>query len=164
MLINRPEISASQRRDRVKELLEAVELPAAFAGRYPHELSGGQRQRVSLARGLVLNPELVIADEPTSALDVSVQAVVLELFQSLQKEFGFAALFISHDLAVIDMVSHTVGVLYHGELVESGRGVDVMRKPQDEYTKKLVASLPVPDPVEQKKRRELLASLRNDAS
>ena len=164
LLINRPEISASQRRDRVKELLEAVELPAAFAGRYPHELSGGQRQRVSLARGLVLNPELVIADEPTSALDVSVQAVVLELFQSLQKEFGFAALFISHDLAVIDMVSHTVGVLYHGELVESGRGVDVMRKPQDEYTKKLVASLPVPDPVEQKKRRELLASLRNDAS
>ena len=164
LLINRPEISASQRRDRVKELLEAVELPAAFAGRYPHELSGGQRQRVSLARGLVLNPELVIADEPTSALDVSVQAVVLELFQSLQKEFGFAALFISHDLAVIDMVSHTVGVLYHGELVESGRGVDVMRKPQDEYTKKLVASLPVPDPVEQKKRRELLASLRNGAS
>ena len=164
LLINRPEISAAQRRQRVKELLEAVELPAAFAGRYPHELSGGQRQRVSLARGLVLNPELVIADEPTSALDVSVQAVVLELFQSLQKEFGFAALFISHDLAVIDMVSHTVGVLYHGELVESGRGVDVMRKPQDEYTKKLVASLPVPDPVEQKKRRELLASLRNDAS
>lgn len=164
LLINRPEISASQRRERVKELLEAVELPAAFAGRYPHELSGGQRQRVSLARGLVLNPELVIADEPTSALDVSVQAVVLELFQSLQKEFGFAALFISHDLAVIDMVSHTVGVLYHGELVESGRGVDVMRNPQDEYTKKLVASLPVPDPVEQKKRRELLASLRNDAS
>ena len=164
LLINRPEISAEQRRQRVKELLEAVELPAAFAGRYPHELSGGQRQRVSLARGLVLNPELVIADEPTSALDVSVQAVVLELFQSLQKEFGFAALFISHDLAVIDMVSHTVGVLYHGELVESGRGVDVMRKPQDEYTKKLVASLPVPDPVEQKKRRELLASLRNDAS
>ena len=164
LLINRPEISAAQRRQRVKELLEAVELPAAFAGRYPHELSGGQRQRVSLARGLVLNPELVIADEPTSALDVSVQAVVLELFQSLQKEFGFAALFISHDLAVIDMVSHTVGVLYHGELVESGRGVDVMRKPQDEYTKKLVASLPVPDPVEQKKRRELLSSLRNDAS
>ena len=164
LLINRPEISAAQRRQRVKELLEAVELPAAFAGRYPHELSGGQRQRVSLARGLVLNPELVIADEPTSALDVSVQAVVLELFQSLQKEFGFAALFISHDLAVIDMVSHTVGVLYHGELVESGSGVDVMRTPQDEYTKKLVASLPVPDPVEQKKRRELLASLRNDVS
>ncbi|NMF31774.1 ABC transporter ATP-binding protein [Corynebacterium ammoniagenes] len=164
LLINRPDISASERRKRVTELLEAVELPAAFAGRYPHELSGGQRQRVSLARGLVLNPELVIADEPTSALDVSVQAVVLELFQSLQQEFGFAALFISHDLAVIDMVSHAVGVLYHGELVESGRGAQVMRDPQQDYTQKLVASLPVPDPVEQKKRRELLTSMRGQAS
>lgn len=160
LLINRPDVTAAQRREKVKELLEAVELPANYAGRYPHELSGGQRQRVSLARGLVLNPELVIADEPTSALDVSVQAVVLELFQDLQKEFGFAALFISHDLAVIDMVSHTVGVLYHGDLVESGRGVQVMREPKDDYTKKLVASLPVPDPVEQKKRREHLAAIR----
>src|SRR5699024_3366282 len=164
LLINRPAISASERRKRVTELLEAVELPAAFAGRYPHELSGGQRQRVSLARGLVLNPELVIADEPTSALDVSVQAVVLELFQSLQQEFGFAALFISHDLAVIDMVSHAVGVLYHVELVESGRGAQVMRDPQQDYTQKLVASLPVPDPVEQKKRRELLTAMRGQAS
>jgi peptide/nickel transport system ATP-binding protein len=112
----------------------------------------------------VLNPELVIADEPTSALDVSVQAVVLELFQSLQQEFGFAALFISHDLAVIDMVSHAVGVLYHGELVESGRGAQVMRDPQQDYTQKLVASLPVPDPVEQKKRRELLTAMRGQAS
>ena len=160
LLINRPDVTAAQRREKVKELLEAVELPANYAGRYPHELSGGQRQRVSLARGLVLNPELVIADEPTSALDVSVQAVVLELFQGLQKEFGFAALFISHDLAVIDMVSHTVGVLYRGDLVESGRGVQVMREPEDDYTKKLVGSLPVPDPVEQKKRREHLAAIR----
>ncbi|MGO1571590.1 MAG: dipeptide ABC transporter ATP-binding protein [Corynebacterium casei] len=160
LLINRPDVTAVQRREKVKELLEAVELPENYAGRYPHELSGGQRQRVSLARGLVLNPELVIADEPTSALDVSVQAVVLELFQDLQKEFGFAALFISHDLAVIDMVSHTVGVLYHGDLVEYGRGVKVMREPEDDYTKKLVASLPVPDPVEQKKRREHLAAIR----
>lgn len=159
-MINRPDVTAVQRREKVKELLEAVELPENYAGRYPHELSGGQRQRVSLARGLVLNPELVIADEPTSALDVSVQAVVLELFQDLQKEFGFAALFISHDLAVIDMVSHTVGVLYHGDLVEYGRGVKVMREPEDDYTKKLVASLPVPDPVEQKKRREHLAAIR----
>ena len=160
LLINRPDVTAVQRREKVKELLEAVELPENYAGRYPHELSGGQRQRVSLARGLVLNPELVIADEPTSALDVSVQAVVLELFQDLQKEFGFAALFISHDLAVIDMVSHTVGVLYHGDLVEYGRGVKVMREPEDDYTKKLVTSLPVPDPVEQKKRREHLAAIR----
>ena len=163
LLINRPNVSATERKQRVKELLEAVELPAGFASRYPHELSGGQRQRVSLARGLVLNPELVIADEPTSALDVSVQAVVLELFQSLQEEFGFAALFISHDLAVIDMVSHTVGVLYHGDLVESGRGVQVMSEPKEPYTQKLVASLPVPDPVEQQKRREQLAAIRRSS-
>ncbi|MDY3126563.1 MAG: ABC transporter ATP-binding protein [Corynebacterium sp.] len=160
LVINRSEISAADRRAKVRQLLEAVELPADFARRYPHELSGGQRQRVSLARGLVLNPELVIADEPTSALDVSVQAVVLELFQNLQQEYGFASLFISHDLAVIDMVSHTVGVLYHGDLVESGYGKDVMGNPREDYTKRLVASLPVPDPAEQARRRTELARLR----
>lgn len=93
-------------------------------------MSGGQRQRISLARGLVLELELLIADEPTSALDVSVQAVVLELFQRLQRELGFAALFISHDLAVIDMVSHRVGVLYRGDLVETGWGYEVMSTPE----------------------------------
>ncbi len=153
MVVN-SDASAADRKRRAVELLEAVELPAEFASRYPHELSGGQRQRVSLARALVLDPELVIADEPTSALDVSVQAVVLELFQSLQRDLGFAALFISHDLAVVDMVSHTVGVLYHGDLVEYGYGKDVMANPQQAYTQRLVGSLPVPDPVEQAKRRE----------
>lgn len=159
LVINRPEVSAADRLRRVEELLEAVELPKSYASRFPHELSGGQRQRVSLARALVLDPELLIADEPTSALDVSVQAVVLDLFQQLQAELGFAALFISHDLAVIDMVSHQVGVLYHGDLVESGYGSQVMSAPQQAYTKKLVASLPVPDPAEQAKRREQLAAL-----
>lgn len=153
MVVN-SDASAADRKRRAAELLEAVELPAEFASRYPHELSGGQRQRVSLARALVLDPELVIADEPTSALDVSVQAVVLELFQSLQRDLGFAALFISHDLAVVDMVSHTVGVLYHGDLVEYGYGKDVMANPQQAYTQRLVGSLPVPDPVAQAQRRE----------
>ncbi|WP_293769174.1 ABC transporter ATP-binding protein [uncultured Corynebacterium sp.] len=162
--INRPEVGAQERTRRVAELLDAVELPSAFATRFPHELSGGQRQRVSLARGLVLEPELLIADEPTSALDVSVQAVVLELFQQLQNDLGFAALFISHDLAVIDMVSHKVGVLYHGEMVETGWGYEVMGNPREAYTQKLVASLPVPDPVEQAKRRQALQnSLRPTA-
>lgn len=153
MVVN-SDASAKERKRRAAELLDAVELPGEFATRFPHELSGGQRQRVSLARALVLDPELLIADEPTSALDVSVQAVVLELFQSLQRDLGFAALFISHDLAVVDMVSHTVGVLYHGDLVEQGYGKDVMAHPREEYTKRLVGSLPVPDPVEQAKRRE----------
>ena len=148
------DLPSAERRRRVHDLLEAVQLPAAYADRYPHELSGGQRQRVSLARALVLRPRLLIADEPTSALDVSVQATVLELFQQLQAEFGFACLFISHDLAVVDMLAHRIGVLYHGRLVEEGIGRDVLQNPQHPYTKRLVASLPVPDPAEQARRRE----------
>jgi len=146
-------------RGRVNELLEAVQLPRAFADRYPHELSGGQRQRASLARSLALRPRLLIADEPTSALDVSVQAKVLELFADLQRDLGFAALFISHDLAVVDMLADRIAVLYKGKLVEEGIGSDVLGKPQHPYTQRLLASLPVPDPREQAERREALRSL-----
>jgi peptide/nickel transport system ATP-binding protein len=145
--------SPAQARKRVGDLLESVQLPASYADRYPHELSGGQRQRASLARALILNPRLLIADEPTSALDVSVQAKVLELFKDIQAEFGFAALFISHDLAVVDILSQWVGVLYKGKLVEQGIGSQVMGSPQHDYTKRLIASLPVPDPDEQARRR-----------
>ena len=122
--------------------------------RYPHELSGGQRQRASLARGLALDPKLLIADEPTSALDVSVQAKVLELFAELQRELGFASLFITHDLAVVDALADRVGVLLHGELVEVGTGEQVLGSPEHPYTQRLLASLPVPDPVEQATRRD----------
>ncbi|MGP9694203.1 dipeptide ABC transporter ATP-binding protein [Brachybacterium sp. AOP25-B2-12] len=153
LIVHARDQSAATRRARVQELLDAVQLPGEYARRYPHELSGGQRQRVSLARALVLDPKLLIADEPTSALDVSVQATVLALFRELQQRLGFAALFISHDLAVVDSLAHRIGVLYHGELVEEGRGPDVLQHPQDEYTQKLIASLPVPDPVEQARRR-----------
>ena len=113
---------------------------------------GGQRQRASLARSLALEPELLIADEPTSALDVSVQARVLELFAELQREFGFASLFISHDLAVVDLLADRIAVLYRGELVEEGTGVEVLGAPADPYTQRLLASLPVPDPVAQAER------------
>ncbi|WP_188042953.1 dipeptide ABC transporter ATP-binding protein [Changpingibacter yushuensis] len=153
MVIHRKDLHASERKKRVAELLEAVQLPAAYAGRYPHELSGGQRQRISLARALVLEPKLVIADEPTSALDVSVQAKVLELFKELQREFGFACLFITHDLAVVDMLANRIGVLHRGELIEVGRGSDILMNPQEGYTKRLLASLPVPDPDAQTLRR-----------
>jgi peptide/nickel transport system ATP-binding protein len=149
----------AEARKRVGDLLESVQLPASYADRFPHELSGGQRQRASLARALILNPKLLIADEPTSALDVSVQAVVLELFKDIQQEFGFAALFISHDLAVVDILSHWVGVLYKGKLVEQGLGTQVMGSPQHDYTRRLIASLPVPDPDEQARRREANRSL-----
>lgn len=138
---------------RVAELLEAVQLPVDFARRYPHELSGGQRQRASLARALALDPKLLIADEPTSALDVSVQAKVLELFAELQQRLGFACLFISHDLAVVRAVSHRVAVLYQGDIVEIGDTSAVLDRPQDAYTQRLIASLPLPDPVAPAARR-----------
>lgn len=153
---------AAAARTRVDELLEAVQLPRAYGDRYPHELSGGQRQRASLARSLALEPSLLIADEPTSALDVSVQARVLELFAELQKQFGFAALFISHDLAVVDMLSDRIAVLWQGRLVEEGTGAEVLGAPKHPYTQRLLASLPVPDPKEQAQRREELRVLRSN--
>jgi len=140
-------------RTKVDELLEAVQLPKAFGDRFPHELSGGQRQRASLARALALDPKLLIADEPTSALDVSVQSKVLELFKELQAQFGFATLFITHDLAVVDMLAHKIVVLHRGVIAEEGPTAQVLGNPQDPYTKRLIASLPVPDPEEQAARR-----------
>ena len=144
-------------RQRVDELLEAVQLPRSYGDRYPHELSGGQRQRASLARGLILDPKLLIADEPTSALDVSVQARVLDLFVELQAELGFSSLFITHDLAVVDALADRLGVLYRGELVETGTCAEVLGNPREAYTQRLLASLPVPDPREQAERRRLRA-------
>ena len=158
--IHQRDMSPRDREKRVLELLDSVQLPKAYGARYPHELSGGQRQRASLARGLALDPELLVADEPTSALDVSVQAKVLELFVELQNRFDFAALFISHDLAVVDMLSDRIGVLFQGELLEEGTGEQVLGSPSNDYTKRLIASLPVPDPDEQAQRRELARSLR----
>ena len=143
----------------VMELLDAVKLPKEFADRFPHELSGGQRQRASLARALALRPELVIADEPTSALDVSVQATVLELFAQLQKEFNFAAVFITHDLAVVNQVADRIAVLQKGVLVEEGPVSMVMHAPKHPYTKRLLASHPYPDPDLQAKHREQLRKI-----
>ncbi|OJX77568.1 ABC transporter ATP-binding protein [Leifsonia sp. 71-9] len=156
--------SPADARMRVDELLETVQLPRSYGDRFPHELSGGQRQRASLARALALEPSLLIADEPTSALDVSVQARVLELFAELQREFGFASLFISHDLAVVDLLADRIAVLHHGLLVEEGTGEQVLGNPQDPYTQRLLASLPVPDPIEQAERREALRTLRGQTA
>ncbi|MCD1570430.1 dipeptide ABC transporter ATP-binding protein [Agromyces mediolanus] len=153
MRIHRVPGGRSAHRARAAELLDAVELPGSYARRYPFELSGGQRQRVGLARALALDPELVIADEPTSALDVSVQARVLDIFTSLQRELGFAALFISHDLAVVELLADRVGVLQGGELVELGATEQVLHAPQHPYTQQLIAAVPVPDPEVQRLRR-----------
>ncbi len=138
----------------VEDLLDQVELPRSYRNRYPHELSGGQRQRVGIARALALSPDILIADEPTSALDVSIQARFLELLQELQEKLKFACLFISHDIAVVEILSHRIAVMQNGRLVEVGDRDQILRNPQDPYTQKLLAAVPVPDPAEQKIRRE----------
>ncbi|SNT16403.1 peptide/nickel transport system ATP-binding protein [Micrococcales bacterium KH10] len=139
---------------RVETLLDQVELPKAMRNRYPHELSGGQRQRVGIARALALEPELLVADEPTSALDVSVQAKVLELFRELQREHGFACVFISHDLAVVEMLSDRIAVMHHGKIVEVGTAQQVVSAPKDSYTRRLLAAVPLPNPDLQQERRQ----------
>ncbi|WZH52751.1 MAG: ABC transporter ATP-binding protein [Nocardioides alkalitolerans] len=148
---------------RVETLLDQVHLPRAMRNRYPHELSGGQRQRVGIARALALEPRLLVADEPTSALDVSVQARVLDLFSELQAQHGFGCLFISHDLAVVEMLASRIAVMHHGKLVEIGPSAQVINHPKDPYTQRLVAAVPVPDPVEQRARRARRDALLDDA-
>lgn len=133
-------------RARGEDMLEQVRLPRAWYDRYPHQMSGGQRQRVGIARALILRPRLLIADEPTSALDVSVQATVLELLEALQAEFGFGCLFISHDLAVVDRLADRIIVMQHGDIIEQGSASKVLKQPDADYTKALIAAAPVPDP------------------
>ena len=139
---------------KVEDLLDQVELPRSYRNRYPHELSGGQRQRVGIARALALTPDLLIADEPTSALDVSVQARFLDLLQELQEQLKFSCLFISHDLAVIDILCHRIAVMQDGHLAEVGDRDAILKHPKDPYTQRLIAAVPVPNPAEQRKRRE----------
>jgi peptide/nickel transport system ATP-binding protein len=155
------EAKGSELNTRVEDLLDSVELPRSYRNRYPHELSGGQRQRVGIARALALTPELLVADEPTSALDVSVQARFLDLLQELQQRLQFACLFISHDLAVVDILAHRIAVMHRGRLVEQGSRDQILRNPQDPYTQRLIAAVPLPDPVAQRERREQRAATKD---
>lgn len=141
--------------DRVEMLFDRVELPRSFMRRFPHELSGGQRQRVAIARALALNPKLIIADEAVSALDVSVQAQVLNLMMELQLEMGLSFLFISHDMAVVERVSHQVGVMYLGRIVELGSRQRVFENPQHPYTQALMKAVPIADPRQRKAEKDL---------
>jgi peptide/nickel transport system ATP-binding protein len=154
------EAKGSALQKRIEALLDQVELPRSYRNRYPHELSGGQKQRVGIARALSLKPKLMVADEPTSALDVSVQAKVLELFQNLQKDLGFACLFVTHDLAVVDVLADRICVMQRGRIVEQGTRDQILRNPQEAYTQRLLAAVPLPDPEKQRERRELRAQLQ----
>jgi len=145
----------SQTDDLVADLLKKVELPISFLKRFPHELSGGQRQRIAIARAIVVNPSLVIADEAVSALDVSVQAQVLNLLMSLQDELRISYLFISHDMAVVERVSHKVGVMHSGRLVEMGSRSQIFENPQHSYTRSLISAVPIADP----KQRNILGNV-----
>ncbi len=133
----------AEHRRRIAELLEMVQLPADFASRYPHDLSGGQKQRVAIARALAVAPQLLVLDEPTSALDVSVQARVMDLLVDLGRQLGLTYLFISHDLSLMRNFADTVGVLYLGQIVETGPTAQVFDNPQHDYTRLLLASVPV---------------------
>ncbi|SEC59050.1 peptide/nickel transport system ATP-binding protein [Amycolatopsis tolypomycina] len=153
-------VRSSEVDKRVAELLSAVQLSPSLAGRYPHELSGGQRQRACIARALALRPDLLVADEPTSALDVTIQARILDLLRELRQEFGFACLFISHDLAVIEQLADRVAVMHQGRVVEQGPAKEVLTAPAHPYTQRLLSAAPVADPQAQRRRREAWRQLR----
>jgi peptide/nickel transport system ATP-binding protein/oligopeptide transport system ATP-binding protein len=141
------------REARVRDLLETVGFNPSFTNRYPHEFSGGQRQRIGIARALALNPRLIVCDEPVSALDVSIQAQILNLLKDLQRDLGLAYLFVAHDLAVVRTMSDQIAVMNKGKLVEIGKAEDVYTKPREDYTKALLAAVPVPDPRRMRERK-----------
>ncbi|HKF83904.1 MAG TPA: ATP-binding cassette domain-containing protein [Solirubrobacterales bacterium] len=144
--------SGSELRRQVQELLVRVGLSSEHYNRFPHEFSGGQRQRIGIARAISLKPKLVICDEPVSALDVSIQAQIVNLLDDLQDEFGLAYLFVAHDIGVVRHISDRIAVMNEGRVVEQGSADEVCERPKDDYTKKLLAAVPIPDPRESRER------------
>jgi oligopeptide/dipeptide ABC transporter ATP-binding protein len=149
---------------RAIEMLRRVGLGEQHLYRYPHEFSGGQRQRIAIARALVTNPEFVVLDEPTSAVDVSVRAQLLDLFQELQKEMGLTYLFVSHDLSIVECISHRVAVMYVGQIVEYAETEKIFKEPLHPYTQALIASIPIPDPTKRRLRAPLKGEVPSPAN
>lgn len=154
-------LSKVEREKLVLEMLEVVGLNAEHADRYAHEFSGGQRQRLGIARALITKPKLIIADEPVSALDVSIQSQILNLLKQLQQEYKISYLFISHDLSVVEHISHYIGVMYLGSIVEIGRKETIFNEPKHPYTQALIASVPIADPTLRKKKIVLTGDIPN---
>jgi len=157
LTVFRPELSASDRKAKVKDMMSKVGLLPQMVNRYPHEFSGGQCQRIGIARAMILNPKMIICDEPVSALDVSIQAQIVNLLMQLQQEFGLSLLFISHDLSVVRHVSHRVMVLYLGKVMEIADRDAIYAQPLHPYTQALISAVPIPDPdLERNKQRIVL--------
>ncbi len=148
-----PELSTKERKQRVQQIMQRVGLLPNQINRYPHEFSGGQAQRIGIARALILKPKLLICDEPVSALDVSIQAQIINLLMELQKEMGLSMIFIAHDLSVVKHISHRVMVMYMGKIVEMASRDDLYRHPRHPYTRALMQSIPIPDPVIERAKR-----------
>jgi len=153
--------SRRDRQVRVRELLDVVGFDPTYVNRYPHEFSGGQRQRIGIARALALSPRLIVCDEPVSALDVSIQSQIINLLKDLQREFNLAYLFIAHDLAVVRSVSDRIAVMHRGHIVETGPANEVYERPKEDYTKALLAAVPVPDPARMRERKSERRRLRD---
>ena len=146
------DISRSERQSAIGKYLEMVQMPPAIAGRYPHEFSGGQRQRIGIARALAVEPKFIVADEPVSALDVSTQAEIVNLLLNLQKRLNLTMLFISHDLSVVRVLCDRVAVMQNGKLVEVATAAELFANPKEQYTRELLAAVPIPDPARARRR------------